>query len=333
MASYGVKALAAYTGVNPHTIRVWERRYGAVRPARAKNGRRQYTQEDAERLCLIAELTSKGQPISAVATLTTEELEERIRLARRATRAPEANASLGGEPYRTQTSSMYTERMVAFLESFQLRDLSAQLSTARASQSVGDFVFQTVLPLINRIGAMVDSESLSVAHEHALSAILKSQIYLSVFSLGSQRSMPADTDTKSTLSLVIATQEGDHHEFGILLASLLAELHGVSTYFLGCNMPAKPLADAANALKSSVVLLGRTIKMPVTSADGQIITQKGYLKELDRSLRADTEIWIGGMLEENAFKFSHRHNLVHLPSLQQFVQRLKDKLLNDSKRT
>jgi methanogenic corrinoid protein MtbC1 len=304
---------------------MWERRYAAVKPERSANGRRQYTQEDAERLCLIAELTSKGQPISSVATLTLRELEERIRLAVRATRttgvASEVANELGGSP----VSAMYTDRMVSALESFQLRELSAQLTTARANQSVSDFIFLTMLPLLSCIGTMVENERLSVAHEHALSAILKSQIYLSIYQLGSQRFRVQDAGSPPHLSLVIATQEGDHHEFGILLASLLAELHGVTTHFLGSNMPARPLADAANALKTSVVLIGRTIRMPLISADGQVVTQKGYLKELDRSLRADMEIWVGGVLEENALKFSHRHKLIHLSSLQIFVQRLSEK--------
>ncbi len=326
MAEFGVKALAAYTGINPHTIRIWERRYGAISPKRAANGRRVYSQEDADRLCLLGELTTRGHAISAVAQLPMRELEVLISGTRG---RPQNDVSLvdpGLAEARAKVSSMLLDRMIMALEGFQLRDLSAQLASARLHGSVTDFIYQIVLPLIGTIGALVNEEKLSIAHEHALSAILKTHIYQAIYNMGAIRPRVADDTGVSTPSIIIATQEGDHHEFGILLASLLAESRGLNTHFFGCNMPARSLAGAANALRSPIVLLGRSIRMPVANGSGVIVSQRDYLKELDESLIATTEIWLGGVLEANALKFRPRHKILHIASLPLLDEKFKSLL-------
>ena len=45
-AAHGIGAVARLTGLSDHTIRAWERRYGAVVARRAANGRRVYTEGD-----------------------------------------------------------------------------------------------------------------------------------------------------------------------------------------------------------------------------------------------------------------------------------------------
>lgn len=318
MAEYGVKALAAYCGVNPHTLRIWERRYGAVSPSRTPNGRRVYSQDDADRLCLMAELTARGFAISRIAKLSLSELE-----ALRATLTKGGVRPKPDVPWQSETkvNDMLLDRMVVALEEFRLRELSAQLAVARVHFSVADFVYQIILPLIGRIGALVNAEKLWIAHEHALSAILKTHIYQSIYHLSSTRDAGVE---RPGPSICMATQEGDYHEFGILLALLLLQSRGVNTHFFGCNMPAKSLADAANALRSSIVLIGRSIKMPVMLSDGTALPQKAYLKELDQMLAAKTEIWLGGVLEQNALKFRPRRKLLHFGSLPELERKIDE---------
>ncbi len=74
---YGIGTVARMTGLTDHTIRVWERRYEAVVAERADNGRRQYSEQDVEKLGLLKRLTDEGVSISQVATLDIEELRVR----------------------------------------------------------------------------------------------------------------------------------------------------------------------------------------------------------------------------------------------------------------
>src|SRR5688572_1248210 len=63
------------TGLSPHVIRIWERRYQAVSPARTEGGHRSYLEEDVLRLILLRQLTEAGHKISGIAKLSTPELE------------------------------------------------------------------------------------------------------------------------------------------------------------------------------------------------------------------------------------------------------------------
>ena len=74
---YGIGAVAKLTGLTDHTIRVWERRYGAVVAQRAANGRRVYDPADVEKLGLLKRLTDQGLSIGQIANYEIDELRER----------------------------------------------------------------------------------------------------------------------------------------------------------------------------------------------------------------------------------------------------------------
>jgi DNA-binding transcriptional MerR regulator len=75
---YGIGAVAKLTGLTDHTIRVWERRYGAVVAERAPNGRRVYAPEDVEKLGLLKRLTDQGLSIGQIAADSIDTLLERV---------------------------------------------------------------------------------------------------------------------------------------------------------------------------------------------------------------------------------------------------------------
>ncbi len=74
---YGIGAVAKLTGLTDHTIRVWERRYGAIVAQRAANGRRMYSPADVEKLGLLKRLTEQGLSIGQIAGDDVDELRER----------------------------------------------------------------------------------------------------------------------------------------------------------------------------------------------------------------------------------------------------------------
>jgi DNA-binding transcriptional MerR regulator len=76
--TYTTGAASRQTGVSQDTLRIWERRYGAVDPIRTESGRRLYRQSDISRLKLMKRLVDEGDAISSVANLTLEQLSERV---------------------------------------------------------------------------------------------------------------------------------------------------------------------------------------------------------------------------------------------------------------
>src|SRR5687768_13191910 len=73
-----VKTVTKLTGLNEHTLRAWERRYSAVLPKRADNGRRVYTREHVDRLRLLVQLQERGYAIGQIAGLDNSVLKTMV---------------------------------------------------------------------------------------------------------------------------------------------------------------------------------------------------------------------------------------------------------------
>jgi DNA-binding transcriptional MerR regulator len=76
--SYRIGAVSRLTQIPAETLRVWERRYHVVEPRRGGGQTRLYDREDVERLTLIKQLVDRGHAISTVASLSLEELKDRL---------------------------------------------------------------------------------------------------------------------------------------------------------------------------------------------------------------------------------------------------------------
>ncbi|GEM_PF-253434 len=74
---YRIASVVALTGISAPTIRIWERRYGLVRPERTAGNLRLYTQADIERLVLVKAAVDAGHSISTVIELDADQLRKR----------------------------------------------------------------------------------------------------------------------------------------------------------------------------------------------------------------------------------------------------------------
>lgn len=61
-----MRDVVSLTGINPVTLRAWERRHGLIRPQRTEGGHRLYTARDVQRIRDILRWTANGLPISKV---------------------------------------------------------------------------------------------------------------------------------------------------------------------------------------------------------------------------------------------------------------------------
>lgn len=71
-ASMPIRDVAEKTGVNPVTLRAWERRYGLLTPLRTPKGHRLYRQEDVERVIQIQQWLNRGVAVGQVKSLLEE---------------------------------------------------------------------------------------------------------------------------------------------------------------------------------------------------------------------------------------------------------------------
>ncbi|MAG67515.1 MAG: helix-turn-helix-type transcriptional regulator [Pseudomonadales bacterium] len=64
---YPIREVSRLTGVNPITLRAWERRYGLLVPHRTDGGHRLYSLQDIERVRSVTQWIARGVPVSKVA--------------------------------------------------------------------------------------------------------------------------------------------------------------------------------------------------------------------------------------------------------------------------
>ena len=78
MAVYSINDIEKLSGVKAHTIRIWEKRYDILANRRTDTNIRYYLDEDLELILNIAHLNKKGIKISKLATMTPEEIKQKI---------------------------------------------------------------------------------------------------------------------------------------------------------------------------------------------------------------------------------------------------------------
>jgi len=260
---YPIRAVAKITGLSLDTLRAWERRYKAVVPDRSDRGR-QYGPEHIERLLLLNQLVQKGHAIGGIASRSDEELRGLL------TQQPSQAAS---EPI---APADMLAPILAAIESFDTLRASDELSRFAAVLSPRDFVYQVAVPLMREVGIRWQNGLLAIAQEHLVSQMLRTL-------LGSM--VRLFRPLNPTITMVLSTPAGESHEFGILAAAMLASLAGVKPVYLGPNLPAREIADAARRTSAKVVSLSITILSGTT---------QGELNAIAAAMPEDAELWVGG---------------------------------------
>ncbi|AGB78140.1 HTH-type transcriptional repressor BluR [Pseudocitrobacter corydidari] len=72
MAFYSIGDVAERCGINPVTLRAWQRRYGLLKPQRSEGGHRQFDEEDIQRVEEIKRWIKSGVPVGKVKALLEE---------------------------------------------------------------------------------------------------------------------------------------------------------------------------------------------------------------------------------------------------------------------
>ncbi|MEG1212015.1 MAG: MerR family transcriptional regulator [Leclercia sp.] len=69
MAFYSIGDVAERCGINPVTLRAWQRRYGLLKPQRSEGGHRQFDDDDLLRIEEIKRWIARGVPVGKVKAL------------------------------------------------------------------------------------------------------------------------------------------------------------------------------------------------------------------------------------------------------------------------
>ena len=73
MAFYSIGDVAERCGINPVTLRAWQRRYGLLKPQRSEGGHRQFDDDDLLRIEEIKRWIERGVPVGKVKALLDQD--------------------------------------------------------------------------------------------------------------------------------------------------------------------------------------------------------------------------------------------------------------------
>jgi DNA-binding transcriptional MerR regulator/methylmalonyl-CoA mutase cobalamin-binding subunit len=257
--TYSLGIVARLTGLSPHVLRAWERRYEAVTPLRTEGGTRRYRESDLARLRLLAAAVEAGHPIGDVARLDDAELQRRV----------------GSVEQKEQPS---LAAVLEALDHLDADEAARLLGIQLAALGPLRFARSVVLPLLEEVGSRWERRELCVASEHLASEVVRSLLG----GLLRRRS-----GTAASPPILFTTLSGDRHELAVLVAAVLAAELGTHPIYLGPDLPPAEVAIAAEKTGAAAVIVG--VSRFATPA-----TRSRALRQLRSALPESIALWVGG---------------------------------------
>lgn len=308
-----IQSVAERTGLTPHVIRVWERRYSTVQPTRSEGNQRRYSDDDIRRLLLLNRATQRGHSIGTIAHLGTQQLEMLAGNEPSLTAPPTATADrverglvLNDRPYETDTAERWLNAASAAVASMDGHQLEQILERGAVELGATALLIRVVAPLVEQIGEDWQAGRLQIAHEHIASAVLRTQLGTLSRPISLHPSAPV---------ILTTTPAGQLHELGVVLAGALAATQGWRVVYAGPSLPAPEIVAAAqrNAVQAVALSL-------VHPADDPLLPEE--LIRLRRMLPPAIPLLVGGRSAGGYGAVLDRIGAIRVRSLQDWMSQL-----------
>lgn len=268
---YRIGTVAQLAGLTTHAIRVWERRYGATAPSRSAGGARLYSDEDVQRFKLIGRLIEQGYSTRAIANLDLARL-----AALASSHGPAGGQAADPELEAAERAGKAVDELLDAVTVLNLEAAERALQRAANEFSPRDLVTRVLAPALEQIGERWATGELCTASEHAASALLRTRL----------GALLSAQPVSGTAPVLCTTPSGEQHELGALLVAVLIAMKGRRAAFLGANLPAAQIAEAARLSKAGAIALS-LVNLPPDEAQRE-------LTRIRKAVPAAIEIVLGG---------------------------------------
>ncbi|HET8803308.1 MAG TPA: MerR family transcriptional regulator [Aequorivita sp.] len=233
MNSLTIAQLSQFSGIKPHTIRIWEQRYQALSPTRSAGNTRTYSGLDLKRLLNIVSLMGSDHKVAELCSMNNEALNSLIKNL----------YSLEN----SENSNHFVLQLLSAGMDFDESSFQKIFSHCLLRFGVDGTYKNVIYPLLNRIGLMWSSDMLPPAYEHFMCNLMRQKLLTAIDSLPS----PKEASPKWLLFL----PEDEYHEMGLLYANYVARKNGVNTVYLGASVPLTTLGFAIENFNPDALLL------------------------------------------------------------------------------
>ncbi len=249
MGQYSIKELEKLSGIKAHTIRIWEKRHRIVEPKRTPTNIRLYSDEDLKRIINVSLLNQNGIKISRIARMTDAEIRQKI-------------AELS---HQKTDAELFIDQLVVGMVDLDEWKFNEVIGKLEERLGFARTITEVVYAFLEKIGVMWQTGTITPAHEHFISNLIRQKLITAIASL--------PVAPRSAPSALLFLPEGELHEFGLLFFHYLVRKKGYYTFYLGQSVP---LADVLSIYDTHrpVYVLTNFISTPPAS---QI---QPYLKQL-----------------------------------------------------
>lgn len=265
--NFSIKDLENLSGIKAHTIRIWEKRYNLLCPKRTDTNIRFYSLKSLQKLLNITLLYNNGYKISKIAKIPEEELPLMVR------------EIVSENSIKNKSINAFKLAMINFDQSLFLNTYNSLLG----DRSFREIFYDIFLPLLNELGLLWQTETISPAHEHFVTALVKQKILLNIEKL--QLAEPTKTDP----TFVLFLPDNEIHEIGLLYLNYEIVLRGYRAIYLGPTIPLESLTDIQRYYDNLTYLSYFTVSPPTEGI-------RKYLEDFQKIVNRDrnSKLWILG---------------------------------------
>ena len=272
---FSIKDLENLSGIKAHTIRIWEKRYNILEPLRSNTNIRNYDLLNLQKLLNIVLLHNYGYKISRIAEHSTEKIELLVR------------EIISEKSSKSHAINAFKMAMINFDQALFFNTYNNLLS----EKSFREVFYEVVIPLMNEIGLLWQSGTITPAQEHFISFLFKQKLLINTEKI--QILEPTKTDKIFVLYL----PENEIHELGLMYLNYEILLNGYKSIYLGESVPLDSLKDMKKYFDSIVYISYITVEPTKDNIND-------YVNEISTEIiDANSQFWfIGRMTEFIEFK-------------------------------
>ena len=234
MNYFSISQLARYSGIKPHTIRMWEQRYNALTPNRSEGNTRYYDNKQLRRLLNIVSLMESHYKVSELCSMPDKELFNLVN-------------ELPNKEEHDDINEFFVLQLVSAGMSYDELNFDKIFSHCLLKYGIKEAYIKVIYPMLRRVGVMWTADALEPAAEHFISNQVRQKLFTVIDSL------PAVKTSEDSWLLFLP--ENEFHEIGLLFANFLIRQSGRKTIYLGANVPLESLFVAVKETSSEKVLL------------------------------------------------------------------------------
>jgi DNA-binding transcriptional MerR regulator len=268
---FSIKDLENLSGIKAHTIRIWEKRYNILEPMRTETNIRLYDLENLQKLLNITLLHNHGYKISKISRLPKEKIPVLV------------HEIVTEKSAKNHAISSFKMAMMNFDQTLFFKTYNELLS----EKSFREIFYDVFIPLIQEIGFLWQTDTISPAHEHFISYLIKQKILIHTEEL--QIKEPIHKDKIFILYLPM----NEIHELGLMYLNYEILLNGYKTVYLGESVPIDNIKDVAKYFDNITFICYMTVEPTPEEVNK-------YVKEIAEQF--DTKknnFWFIGRMVEN----------------------------------